>query len=245
MVAGPLAGYVESAGITKVGAIVADYAWGQAVKSALETEFAGVEGVELQIEVAPVPETDFSAYLRRLDDFGAEILVATGHPPGGVSITKQSDDFGMNVEVTGSWNPLGLIVGAVGNQSTDRYADFGCVDYDSAEYQELAIRYLAFSENTFMEDDAVAGFGMVHAIAEAVGAVGDDPQAVAEYLHANMFNIPGYAFPLSWTEWGELAAAQPTFVVIREQEPPEGVNPGANWYPELLHRSDPLEPYVP
>ncbi len=245
MVAGPVAQYVASTGFTKVGAIVADYAWGQAVKAALENEFAGVAGVELQIEVAPVPETDFAAYLRRLDDFGAEILVATGHPPGGVSIVKQSDDFGMAVEVSGSWNPLGLIMGAVGEQGFDRYTDFACVDYDSAGYQELAIRYLAFSENTFMEDDAVAGFGIVHAIAEAVGAVGDDPVAVAEYLHANSFDIPGYSFSLSWTEWGEIAAAQPTFVVIREQEPPEGVNPGADWYPELLVLSDPLEPSVP
>ncbi len=245
MVAGPVAQYVASTGFTKVGAIVADYAWGQAVKSALETEFAGIEGVELQIEVAPVPEKDFAAYLRRLDDFGAEILVATGHPPGGVSIVKQSDDFGMDLEVSGSWNPLGLIMGAVGDQGFDRYTDFACVDYDSAEYQELALRYLAFSDNTFMEDDAVAGFGIVHAIAEAVGAVGDDPVAVAEYMHANTFDIPGYSFPLSWTEWGELAAAQVTFIVIREQEPPEGVSPGANWYPELLLLSDPLEPYVP
>ncbi|MCH7667971.1 MAG: ABC transporter substrate-binding protein [Acidobacteria bacterium] len=245
MIAGPIAQYVLSTGVTKVGAIVADYAWGQAVKSALETEFANLAGVELQIEVAPVPEKDFATYLRKLDDFGAGILVATGHPPGGVSITKQSDDFGMNLEVTGSWNPLGLIVGAVGEQAFDRYADFACVDYDSDAYQDLARRYLAFSDNAFMEDDAVAGFGIVHAIAEAVGAVGDDPAAVAAYLHANTFDIPGYSFPLSWTEWGEIAAAQPTFVVIREQEPPEGVNPGANWYPELLILSDPLEPFVP
>ncbi|MFV1962620.1 MAG: ABC transporter substrate-binding protein [Acidimicrobiia bacterium] len=245
MIAGPIAQFAEANGITKVGAIVADYAWGQAVKSALETEFAGIEGVELQIEVAPVPEKDFSAYLRRLDDFNTEIIVATGHPPGGVSITKQSDDFGMDLTVTGSWNPLGLIVGAVGEQAFDRYADFACVDYDSDGYQDLARRYLAFSDNAFMEDDAVAGYGMVNAIAEAVGEVGDDPKAVAEYLHANSFDIPGYSFPLSWTEWGEIAEAQPTFVVIREMEPPEGVSPGANWYPELLILSDPLEPFVP
>jgi len=245
MIAGPIAQFAAAQGFTKIGAIVADYAWGQAVKSALETEFAGVEGVELQIEVAPVPEKDFSAYLRRLDDFNTEIIVATGHPPGGVSITKQSDDFGMNLEVTGSWNPLGLIVGAVGEQAFDRYSDFACVDYDSQGYQDLARRYLAFSDNAFMEDDAVAGYGMVNAIAEAVGSVGDDPKAVAEYLHANTFDIPGYSFPLSWTEWGEIAEAQPTFVVIREMEPPEGVSPGANWYPELLILSDPLEPFVP
>jgi len=245
MVAGPLAQYAKSEGVTKIGAIVADYAWGQAVKSALETEFADVEGVEIQIEVAPVPETDFSTYLRKLDDFGSEIIVATGHPPGGVSITKQTDEFGMDLAVTGSWNPLSLIVGAVEDLAFDRYADFACVDYDSESYQELARRYVAFSELNFMEDDAVAGYGMVHAIAEAVGEVGDDPVAIAEYLHANTFDLPGYASPLSWTEWGEMAATAVTFVVIREVTPPEGVSPGNNWYPELLIKSEPLVPYVP
>ncbi|MEZ5176381.1 MAG: ABC transporter substrate-binding protein [Acidimicrobiia bacterium] len=245
MVAGPLRQYVDAEGITKVGAIVADYAWGQAIKSALETEFADAEGVELQIEVAPVPEQDFSAYLRRLSDFGAEVLVATGHPPGGVSITKQSADFGMNIPVTGSWNPIALIVNAVGEQAIDRYADFACVDYDDPEYQDLARRYLAMSNNTFMEDDAVAGFGIVHIIAEAVAAVGDDPVAIAQYVHDNTFDIPGYSHPLSWTEWGELAAAQPTFTVMRQMTPPDGVSPGADWYPELLIKAEPLEPFVP
>lgn len=245
MVVAPIVQYVLDTGVTRVGAIVADYAWGQAIKTSLEAEFADLDGVEIQIEVAPVPEKDFAAYLRRLDDFDAELLIATGHPPGGVSIVKQSDDFGMPASVTGSWNPLGLIMRAVGDQGIDRYLDFSCIDYDSPDYHELARRYLAFSDNDFMEDDAVAGYGMVYAIAEAVGAVGDDPSDVASYLHQNTFDIPGYSFPLSWTEWGEIAAAQPTLVVIRRQQPPEGVNPGADWYPELLSLSVPLEPYVP
>jgi len=245
MVAGPVAQFAENTGVTKVGAIIADYAWGQAIKSALETEFGGMEGVELQIEVAPVPEQDFSAYLRRLDDFGMEFLVATGHPPGGPAIVRQSADFGLDVPIAGSWNPLALIMGAVADQGIDRYADFQCVDYHSDSYQELARKYLAFSDNTFLEDDAVAGYGMTYAIAEAVGEVGDDPVAVAAYLHANTFDVPGYSHPLSWTEWGELAESQPTLVVIRAIDPPEGVNPGADWYVELLIKADPLEPYVP
>ncbi len=82
-------------------------------------------------------------------------------------------------------------------------------------------------------------------VAEAVAEVGDDPVAVAEYLHANTFDLPGYAFDMSWTEWGEMAEATEALVIIREQEPPEGVNPGAPWYPEVVLISEPLEPYVP
>jgi hypothetical protein len=33
-----------------------------------------------------------------------------------------------------------------------------------------------------MEDDAVAGYGIVTMLADAVGAVGDDPAAISEYM---------------------------------------------------------------
>jgi branched-chain amino acid transport system substrate-binding protein len=90
MVAGPIAQYAEQEGLTKIGAIIADYAWGQAFRSAFENEFADVEGVETQVEVAPVPETDFTTYLRNLESFQPDLLVATGHPPGSGPITVQS-----------------------------------------------------------------------------------------------------------------------------------------------------------
>jgi branched-chain amino acid transport system substrate-binding protein len=245
MVAGPIAQYADSEGITRVGAIIADYAWGQAVRGALEAEFADVEGLELQIEVAPVPETDFTTYLRNLEQFGPELLVATGHPPGSGPITVQSADLGLDVPVTGAYSPLAAVVEAAADAAIGRYADFDCADFQSDEYQELARRYLEASDNTFMEDDAVAGYGIVTMVAEAVEEVGDDPLAIAEYLHANTFDLPGYAFEMGWTEWGELATAQPLFSVVGEGPAPEGVNEAGDWYPETLLLPDPLEPYEP
>ena len=101
------------------------------------------------------------------------------------------------------------------------------------------------SDNTFMEDDAVAGYGIVQMVAQAVGEAGDDPAAIAEYLHGETFDLPGYPFEVSWTEWGELAAAQPLFSVIGAGPAPEGVNEAGEWYPETLLLPEPLEPYVP
>ena len=244
MVAGPIRQYAESEGITRVGAIIADYGWGQAIKSALETEF-GETDIELQVEVAPVPEQDFTTYLRSLEEFDPELLVATGHPPGSGAITVQSNDLGLDVPVTGAYSPLALVVGGAADAAIGRYADFDCADWESEEYHDLARRYLALSDNEFMEDDAVAGFGIVTMIAEAVEEVGDDPAAVAEYLHANTFDLPGYPFEMGWTDWGELATAQPLFAVVGEGPAPEGVNEAGDWYPETLIRPDPLEPYEP
>ena len=54
MVAEPVLQYAQSEGLTKVGAIIADYGWGQSVRAALEDDFGAADGIELQVEVAPV-----------------------------------------------------------------------------------------------------------------------------------------------------------------------------------------------
>jgi branched-chain amino acid transport system substrate-binding protein len=244
MVAGPIVQFAEEEGLTRVGAIVADYAWGQALKSALEEGF-GATDIEIQIEVAPVPETDFTTSLRSLQEFDPELLVATGHPPGSGAITVQSLDLGLDIPITGAYSPLAAVVSGAGDAAIGRFSDFDCADFASEDYQELARRYLEVSENTFMDDDAVAGYGIVQMVAQAVGEVGDDPAAIAEYLHGETFDLPGYSYDMSWTEWGEMAAAQPVFSVITAGAAPEGLNEGGDWYPETLIVADPLEPYEP
>lgn len=243
---GPILQYVQEEGLSRVGAIVADYAWGQAIKTALEETFAAAPDIELQIEVAPVDETDFTTYLRSLERLDPDIIVATGHPPGSGPIVVQSADLGFDVPVTGSFVPRSLVMSGAGKAALNRYADLGCADVESEEYQDLARRFVESSKDgVFMEDDAVAGYGIVTMIAESVGEVGDDPAAIAEYLHSNSFDLPGYSFEVGWTEWGELANAQLAFDVIGDGPAPEGVNEAGDWYPERLLLSDPLEPYQP
>ena len=245
MVVQPFAQYVQEEGLTRVGAIIADYAWGQSIRAALEEQFGAMEDVELQVEVAPVSETNFTTYLRALEGLDPEIIVATGHPPGSGSITIQSADLGFDVPVTGPDGPLVSVMEGVGDAAYDRYTDYDCADFNSDSYLELASRFSEVSDLGFMDDDAVAGYGYVTMLAEAVREVGDDPVAIAEYLHANEFELPGYAFTMAWTEWGELAQATPPISIIRQQSPPEGVNEGAEWFPETLFVPEPLEPYVP
>jgi branched-chain amino acid transport system substrate-binding protein len=245
MTAGPILQYAQEQGFTRVGAIVADYPWGQSFKSAMENAFEG-SGVEYTIEVAPVPPTtDFTPFVRAMADFNSELIVATGHPPGNSAIVSLSADLAGNVPVTGAWTPPDLSVGGLQDLAIGRFTDFACADYLSDSYADLARRYLAFSDNQFMSDDAVAGYAIVQIVAEAVGEVGDDPEAVAEYVRTHEFNMPGYAHPLSWTEWGELAASAPIFFQISEGPAPEGLNEAGDWWLTLLTHSAPLTPYEP
>lgn len=244
MVAGPVLQYVQEQGITKVGAIVADYPWGQALKSSIENTFEG-SGIDYTIEVAPVPpNTDFTPFVRAMADFDAEMILATGHPPGNASIVTLSADL-HDVPVTNAWTPPDLVVGGLQDLAIGRVTDFSCADYLSDSYADLAKRYLAFSDNEFMSDDAVAGYAIVQMVAEAIGEVGDDRVAIADYIRGKEFNMPGYAHPLSWTEWGELAQSQPIFTMISAGPAPEGLNEAGEWWFEKLSQSEPLEPYTP
>ncbi len=245
MIAKPWADYADAQGYSKVGAIVADYAWGQSFKSAAEEAFGELEGVELQVEVAPVPEQDFTTYLRSLESFEPELLLATGHPPGNGPILTQAADLGLDIDVTGPSSSLSAVLEGAGEAAIDRYADISCADYFDESYLDLAARYVESSGNSFMEDDAVAGYGVVTILADAVRNVGDDPAAIAEYLHGERYELPGMAFPLSWTEWGELAESRLLLVKVVEGSAPAGLEQDGGWWVEQLQLSDPLEPYEP
>ncbi|HUF40265.1 MAG TPA: ABC transporter substrate-binding protein [Anaerolineales bacterium] len=245
MVAAPVLQYALEQGLTNVGVIIADYAYGQGIKAAVEATFEG-SGIDYGvIQVAPVPPTtDFTPFVRAMADAGAEMIIATGHPPGGAAITALVADLMPDVLVTGAWSPPAFSV-STNEAAIGRFADFACANYFSDDYADLARRFLAFSDITFMSDDAVAGYAIVTMVAQAVEAVGDDPTAIAEYLHANSFDMPGYAHPLRWTEWGELAESQPILFRFVDGPAPEGLNEAGDWWLEFLSQSEPLEPYEP
>src|SRR5919197_2690160 len=229
-VAAPILQFAQQRQVKNVGAIIADYAWGQSIKGALETEFAKAPDIKLSVQVAPVRTTDFTPYLRALA--GSQLIVATGHPPGSGAILVQSGQLGMKVPVAGAYTPFSLVQKGAGSAAYGRWADFKCMTVGNAGYKALAKRFLrTFPKDVFFEDDALAGYAYVKIVAAAVASVGDDPQKIATYVHAHTFDIPGYAFPLKWTAWGELAAPRIAFDVLTKGPTPQaGLNTGGDWW---------------
>ena len=83
-------------------------------------------------------------------------------------------------------------------------------------------------------------------VAEAIRNVGVDRARIATYVRTHTFNIPGYAFPLQWTEWGELRGPRVQFAVLTKGRPPDkGLNAVGDWWPRVLLKSQPLTPYRP
>jgi branched-chain amino acid transport system substrate-binding protein len=244
-VAVPIVQLAQRRGLRNVGAIVADYAWGRSIKSSLEAAFRRAPNIRLEIEVAPVRETNFTPYLRSLR--GAGLLVATGHPPGSGAILAQSGQLGMRAPVAGAYAPFSATAKAAGSASYGRWGDFKCAATGSKGYKTLAKRYLrTFRQNEFFEDDALAGYAYVKIVAQAIRNVGTDRRRIASYVRSHTFNIPGYSFPLRWTAWGELNRPRITFAILTQGPPPErGLNTGGRWWPRVVSKSQPLTPYRP
>jgi hypothetical protein len=79
-----------------------------------------------------------------------------------------------------------------------------------------------------------------------------DPVKIADHIRSSRFEHPIFAWPLSYTEWGvsytewgELKEATLYMVTLVKKSPPSGVNPGANWWTEVVYKSSPLTPYQP
>ena len=115
-------------------------------------------------------------------------------------------------------------------------------------YKALAKRYVkTFPQNEFFEDDALSSYAYVKIVAEAISKVGANRQRIAAYVHANTFNIPGYAWPLRWTPWGEMIGARPQYAILTKGAPPEpGLNTASTtFWPRVIFKSPALTPYRP
>jgi branched-chain amino acid transport system substrate-binding protein len=236
--------FAQRRGLRSVGAVIADYAWGQSFKRSLEDASKAFPNIGINYQVAPVTATNFTPYLRALQD--VPLIVATGHPPGAPAILAQSGQLGIRAPVLAAFQPFNPVAKAAGAAAYGRWIDYKCGPLGK-EYRALAKRYLkTFPQNEFFEDDALSGYAIVKILAEAISEVGVNRQRIATYVRTHTFDIPGYAFPLRWTAWGELRNPRLAVVVLTKGPPPEaGLNTAGQWWPRLLFRTEPLTPYRP
>ena len=246
MVAQSVVQLAQRRNIRSVGVMIADYAWGQSFKSSLEDASKSTPNIKFNVQVAPVPTTNFTPYLRAFGD--VSLIVATGHPPGAPLVLAQAGQLGLKAPVLGADGPWSLTARSAAATAFGRYSDFKCMATATPAYKALARRYLrTYPQNEFMEDDALAGYAYVKIVAQAIQNVGTNPQAIAAYVHRTTFTIPGYAWPLRWTQWGELIGARPQFAILTRGAPPTpGLNTASTtFWPRVIFRSPPLTPYRP
>ena len=189
----------QSLGYNNIGAIVADYAWGQSVKSGIENKF----DLNVAIQVAPVGADDFSSYIRKMPR-DIQMVIATGHPPGSLTITQQMYELGYEPEViTGPAFPPGVIRSALGDDANRGFTHIHLTDVYGEEFAEVGKRY---GESVGQQFNTHTSYGYVAGklIAQAIENAGEaNSQAVTEAIRTIEFDTL-YRKPIQYSEYGEL-----------------------------------------
>ena len=231
------AALADARGYESVSAIVADYAWGRSVRSAIGTTF----DVDVDIQVAPVSESDFSTYVRQIPD-DVEMVVTSGHPPGVLTITQQLYELGYDPEVvTGSSFPPDVVRSALGADADRGFTHVHLADPYTDEFAAVAARYAeAVGEqfNTHTAHGYVTGTLVAQAIEDAGTA---DPEAITEATRAIEFDTL-FANPIEYADSGELKNQIQLYSTVTA-DPPSYYPEGDYGYSEVF-RTDPL-PAIP
>jgi len=230
--------FVDDAGYQSVGAIVGDYAWGQSVKTGIEENF----GVDVNVQVAPVGASDFSSYIRRMPQ-DVEMVVATGHPPGSLTITQQLYELGYEPEIiTGPGLPPAVIRSALGENASRGFTHLHMSDVYTDEYAEVAQR---FGEEVGSQFDTHTSYGYVTGkmIAQAIEDAGEaDPEAVTEAIRAIEFDTL-FPEPIQYSEYGELKNQVQLYSTFSLDAP--SYYPDGNYSLQESFRTDPLPALPP
>jgi branched-chain amino acid transport system substrate-binding protein len=239
-----LADFVKDQKFQRVGVLIASYEWGFAIKEVLDKRLKEL-GVQYQIEEAPLGETDFTTVLRKLQPLDPQVMILTGHPTGFPIITKQAIELGFKSSYyMASVQPPELMLRGVGEIGLGKLVTTSCLNVDAPEYRELAQKFYQ-KYGKFFDHNAATGYVTVLMIADAVEKTrSTDPVTIANHIRTSEFKHPIYAWPLSYTEWGEIKSPTMILTVIAPGNPGP-INPGANWVLKTLYNSPPTPPYVP
>ncbi|GAA0281796.1 hypothetical protein GCM10009000_116170 [Halobacterium noricense] len=225
--------FVSDANYQNVAAIVGDYAWGRSVKSAINEHF----DVDVNIQVAPVGASDFSSYIRQISQ-DVELVIASGHPPGSLSISQQLYELGYNPDViTGPGLPPTVIRSALGDNATRGFTHVHMTDVYTDKFAEVAQR---FGEQVGEQFDTHTSYGYITGkmIAQAIENAGEsNPEAVTEAIRNIEFETL-FPEPIQYSEYGELKNQVQLYSTLSTEAPP--YHPSGNYSLREEYRTEPL-----
>jgi len=229
---------IEQNGYERIGAVIADYGWGNSVRASIEE----VIEADVNVQTASVGASDFRPFIRQFPE-DLEMMISTGHPPGTISISTQMAELGYQPELTtGPSFPPAVLWGALGETAVEvNQTHVHITDVYGDRFQEVAT---AFAEENDARMDTHAGYGYVtgQLIAEAVRQSGStDPGDITDTIRDIAFETL-FAEPLQYADSGEIEGQRQLYSQF-ETGAPDYYDDGS-WRLTEFFRTDPL-PAIP
>ncbi|WP_458210574.1 ABC transporter substrate-binding protein [Haladaptatus sp. NG-SE-30] len=192
---------IKDRGFQKVGAIMADYAWGQSVNEQIKERMPN--NIDLHSTVTPLGESNFGTFIRDMPK-DLEMMIASGNPPGQIAIHNQLRELGYNPKLTtGAGFPPSVLFGGLGAQNAKTFGHIHIVDPYGDQFKQVATRF-ANQKNKRMDTHVGLGYVAGELITTAIKNAGEaDPAKIAtEIRNIELDTI--LAAPLKYTKWGEI-----------------------------------------
>ncbi len=204
-----LAEFTFERGFKTVAAIVGDYSAGKSEAESLNRFVRDTGIAKVCIETAPLLETDFAPYIRRLSEHKPDAILLAGHPSGTLMIIRQMIELNAKPAViVGSNHAYSAYWKALGDAVFDGLVNLTFYDPTDDKYLSLAESY-RFRTGEVFEGPAVAGYLHATFLADCIAKAGsDEPHAIRNAISGAEFKESFMMFPFSYTEWGELSAAR-------------------------------------
>ncbi len=231
--------FIEANDFDSVRAIIADYAYGRAFETAIEREFP--DDIDMDTVVAPFGEDDFVPYLRDMPD-DLDVLIATSHPAGAMSIFRQQRELDVDPEYVIGNSEANPVWNVLGEDATEGWLSVHQPYPYSDTYGTTAEEYSSDTDGYF---GILASLGYVAAelIATAIEDAGEaDPVAVADAIRgAELDSL--FSEPVQYTEWGELQGKRQVLSSFETGAPDH--YPDGEFHLEEEFVSEPLDGFDP
>lgn len=234
--------FVSDLGVSTYGSIVADYSYGHSYRAGIEEFIQPMEGLDSTVEVAPVGASDFASQLRSMPD-GVEYMDLGGHPVGIYTIIPQMFELGLEPQATsGPGDPFPNFYDALGDDIDRGIHQIHSVDPTSDEYVQVAERY---HEQTgeFFDPYAAIGYATGKLVAQAIEDAGEASTGAVRDAISDINFDSILAYPLEYTEWGELTSARLTALEFTTD--PLSYAPDGNIGVDFVFESDVFDPLQP
>lgn len=232
---------IEEEGYNNIGVILEDGVWGDEYSAAMDAYFP--DGLNITMETAPIPQTDFVPLLRQFPD-DIEVFLGSAHPAGVSSLYPQMYEIGIEPELfLGAITPMEADYDALGEQVDRSFASFNSTDMYSDKYADVATTYNEETGDLF-DHAQVNGYTAVQLIAQSIEEAGTaDPTEIAEATRNGSFDLL-YGADIEYTEWGEPEGSVQIYNGFNVGESPDYWPDGA-FTPEEVFRTEPLPAFEP
>ena len=225
---------IEDNGYENVAAITAEYAWGNSVQESIKSEIP----VDVDIQTTSLGTSDFRPLIRQFPD-DIEMVIATGHPPGTISISSQMAGLNVTPEVTtGPSIPPGVLWNALGETTVEvGQTHVHITDVYSSAFSDVASAYNEERDDRFSTHHGY-GYVTAQAVAEAVRQAGtDDPTEVTATIRNTELDTL-FPEPLDYANTGEIASQRQLYSQFSPEAPDYA--PDGSWSLKEFFRTDPL-----